>query len=319
MSEELNPITREEMFLAKAAGQNVPALTPITRVERFLQNLIDHIKSIGSGGGTGGAAPDWNAAEGQPGHILNRPFYSEYGMKTLLEETTLTASAETDGNGALLEEFLDLTGISEVEVTYNGTKYVCPVQETIEETPSGIATMWTFGNIGVLNGDGEDTGEPFGVMCGDAVFAEEMGVKGLVAPLDGSTEFTISIVGTTEIVHPIPEKYIPDSARKVFVTVEKTDSGEWMADKTYYEITEMIVAGIDVNMAVIGAFDEDAPTLLRFAAVNNNKIMFETTHYGQYSGGSTTNIGTYQTVCIVDETVTAVFLMKMNSDGIIQV
>lgn len=49
--EGLTPITREEMFLAKAAGQDVETPTPITRREMFLSQI-----SGGSGGGTGGSS-----------------------------------------------------------------------------------------------------------------------------------------------------------------------------------------------------------------------------------------------------------------------
>lgn len=46
--ENLTPITREEMFLAKAAGQDVKTPEPITRKEMFLSKI--------SGGGTGGGS-----------------------------------------------------------------------------------------------------------------------------------------------------------------------------------------------------------------------------------------------------------------------
>ena len=52
MSDELTPITRKEIFLAKAGGQNVVTPTPITREEIFLQAIIDN--GSGGGGGTGG-------------------------------------------------------------------------------------------------------------------------------------------------------------------------------------------------------------------------------------------------------------------------
>lgn len=54
MSDELTPITRKEIFLAKAGGQNVVTPTPITREETFLQAIID--SGSGGGGGTGGGA-----------------------------------------------------------------------------------------------------------------------------------------------------------------------------------------------------------------------------------------------------------------------
>ena len=46
----MNPITRKEMFLAAAGGQNVETPTPITREEVFL----DAIAKGGGGGGSSG-------------------------------------------------------------------------------------------------------------------------------------------------------------------------------------------------------------------------------------------------------------------------
>lgn len=48
--EKLTPITRKEMFLAKAAGQNIKTPEPITREEMFLSNI--------SGGGTSGTTDE---------------------------------------------------------------------------------------------------------------------------------------------------------------------------------------------------------------------------------------------------------------------
>ena len=50
----MEPITRQEIFLASAAGESTQDLKPITRLEHFLKNVADHVKSIGNGGGTGG-------------------------------------------------------------------------------------------------------------------------------------------------------------------------------------------------------------------------------------------------------------------------
>ena len=44
----IEPITREEMFLAKAGGQDVQIPDPITRKEMFLQKIVEN------GGGSGG-------------------------------------------------------------------------------------------------------------------------------------------------------------------------------------------------------------------------------------------------------------------------
>lgn len=44
----IEPITREEMFLAKLAGQNVNTPEPITRKEKLMQRIIDN--GISGGG-----------------------------------------------------------------------------------------------------------------------------------------------------------------------------------------------------------------------------------------------------------------------------
>ena len=48
----MKPLTRKEFFMAKAAGQSVPDLEPITREEYFLNQIAE---SGGGGGGGGGS------------------------------------------------------------------------------------------------------------------------------------------------------------------------------------------------------------------------------------------------------------------------
>lgn len=65
---ELEPITRKEQYLAKAAGQDVETPEPITREEMYLDAIAK-----GGGGGGGGSSPgmmlvtytiDWGEDEG---------------------------------------------------------------------------------------------------------------------------------------------------------------------------------------------------------------------------------------------------------------
>ena len=58
--ENLTPITRKEMFLAKAAGQDVETPEPITREEMFLSMI-----SGGGGGGGSGGSEDWYITDAQ--------------------------------------------------------------------------------------------------------------------------------------------------------------------------------------------------------------------------------------------------------------
>ena len=191
-------------------------------------------------GGSGGAQSDWNAAEGEPGHVLNRPFYSEYGMKTLLEETTMTATEETEGM-AIIPHVVDITGVPEVEVVYNGTKYVCPV--TIDDS-EGMVTF-EFGDRSLMGDDIESTGEPFVAMFFDATSAGVAGVPGVIAALDGSAEFTISIVGNAETAHPIPEKYLPSSVKPFIVDISNVDlsSSQTLMTQPGDEISKILFSG----------------------------------------------------------------------------
>ena len=89
----LEPITRQEQVVA---GKD---LKPITRMEMFLKQY---------GGGSGGA--DWNAAEGEPGHILNRPFYIE-------TTPDLVFTADDIANPIERIENPDLEGMAYVKVS----------------------------------------------------------------------------------------------------------------------------------------------------------------------------------------------------------
>ena len=51
----MDPITRKEMFLARAGGQDVETPEPITREETFLQEIVDAVES--GGGASGGDRP----------------------------------------------------------------------------------------------------------------------------------------------------------------------------------------------------------------------------------------------------------------------
>lgn len=185
----------------------------------MISELIKYGKFLGGGGGSGGAQSDWNAKEGEPGHVLNRPFYTEYGDPiVLLPETTLTVMEEMDGMG-VLPEVLDISAGMVCAVMYNGTEYEC---DCIEYNMDGT-TAYLLGNTMAI---GEaDTGEPFLITALPAEMVETMGIPGGVWPLDGSTEFTISITDRNATIHPIPPKYLPELKNQKSILLD-LDSGE---------------------------------------------------------------------------------------------
>jgi len=83
---ELNPISREELFLAKAAGMNVETPRPISRKELFLQKIIDNMGSggNGSGGNSGGNVDNIT----QHGRVID---LVKYGITAVDYEPPFTA------------------------------------------------------------------------------------------------------------------------------------------------------------------------------------------------------------------------------------
>ncbi len=83
-----NPVTRVEMYLAKLAGggNSVPP-RPVTRIERFLQAILD--KGDVGGGGSGDSMTDEEALV----------MLAEEGM---LPAATSDGAILTDGNGNIL-------------------------------------------------------------------------------------------------------------------------------------------------------------------------------------------------------------------------
>lgn len=63
---ELEPVTREELFMAKAAGRNVETPEPCTRMEFFLQAIIDRLDA---GGGKEQSTLAWKPSVDAAGNL----------------------------------------------------------------------------------------------------------------------------------------------------------------------------------------------------------------------------------------------------------
>lgn len=153
-------------------------------------------------GYSGNTQADWNAAEGEPGYILNKPFGAEMGM--VLPECNLTYD-ESEGVMLLPEPFASpLADGGAYIVNWNGAKWNTTAKSLVED---GV-TLIALGNLSAM-GQGDDTGEPFIIMEMPSAMATEMGIYAMIMALDGTTELALSIEG--EIVKKIDEKYIPDA------------------------------------------------------------------------------------------------------------
>lgn len=138
---------------------------------------------------------DWNAAEGEPGHILNRPFYLEKGNR-IVEETTLYGDHSGDG-------LLNLTLGKEYLVIYNGTEYIFTAK--VFDEFEGEATLIGLGNHSLLYAGAENTGEPI-VIATDTFEGGYWSIYTDRAVIP----YTVSVYEIDKIVK-IDKKYLPDN------------------------------------------------------------------------------------------------------------
>ena len=152
--------------------------------------------------------PDWNANEGEPGHVRNRTHYTGVVKVEILPETRGTYS---EGDGAFLipSEYDILDGMEYGKtyiVSYNGAEYACPGRD-MSYIYSGMLGLGNPSPFGIKT----DSEEPFFVIvCPPETFADE-GLCALVYTLDGAAEVTVSICEESEVVYKIDPKYLPDN------------------------------------------------------------------------------------------------------------
>ena len=216
----MEPITREETYLAKAAGQNVKTPEPITRVEHFLKNLIDHISQIGSGGGGGGSGSaesvqsDWNQ---------NDPAASDYVKNRTHYEEGSGATIEWDGNTEG-HEYIEIPGAG------FGLCKVSDAIPTKEDVAGTVMRIYTDDGEILDTVLSEDDGtimeasDNVIVLCNllYVIPSDNITFNGLVFPSAGcyamhvpsSGRFVSLTYGSTTI-KTLDEKFIPDTIARV--------------------------------------------------------------------------------------------------------
>lgn len=126
-------------------------------------------------------------------------YYTEVGMVEILPETETVF--DDDIGGFLVSSNPNLEIGKSYTLNYNGTEYTCVAQDISFMGGDGSVGL---GNLDMLQESG-DTGEPF--FFGSV---PESGASMLV-PFDGATSVTISIMGGSEVIHHLDEKYLPES------------------------------------------------------------------------------------------------------------
>lgn len=109
----MEPITRKELFMAKAAGENVNVPEPITREEKYLKHMADNSVS---------------------------KYFGE-STEVLFDQSVETAEVEP----WMMESDIPVYEGDTVTVTFDGVEY--------ETTAVQTGTLTVFGNLGAMGGE----------------------------------------------------------------------------------------------------------------------------------------------------------------------
>ena len=203
----------EEEFIQKMAqetsgsGIHIGAEAPIDSKVDVWIDTDEEAPTVNPGGGTVVAQSDWNAAEGEPGHVLNRTHY-ENGTetKTLLDTSVTVASNQFQNVG-----YVPLTEGNVYTVTWDGVEYECVafISNALGFPAPSIGNPYFSG--------GANNGMPFGF-----VTAIQYGQYGGAAMTNGS--HTIKISEEVKAYKKLDECYLPYSARSYVIKLLKSDT-----------------------------------------------------------------------------------------------
>lgn len=166
---------------AGAASERTEALVP--RVEALETNI---------------SQADWNVNdETDPAYIKNRPFYAGDPVLTeLLPETTLQF---TDGAA----ELLDAPGVLLETLSKNDQTYIVNWDGTEYEVTASpfMGAIPYIGNLALVEGEQENTGEPFLILYEDII---------TVYTNDPGAEHAISVTHAERAIRKLPSKFLAD-------------------------------------------------------------------------------------------------------------
>ena len=156
------------------------------------------------------AQPDWNAAEGAPGHVLNRTHWVDITEEVFLPEIAVTfawqykyATLPEEITSEANPKYTPVTG-NKYAVEFDGERYEC---EGLKHTGFGGTIYYYLGNLALNFTGATNTGVPFLYF----VAMESSVSVHLIRDNSGdalSTNF--AIYEYPEIVHKLPGKFLPD-------------------------------------------------------------------------------------------------------------
>lgn len=194
-------------MISKQMESTAAGIVGTIQPSALLQGEMAVPKVVG-GSGEGATVGDWNAKEGEPGHILNRTHWSENVAEVdILPECELIAPdpENLDGWFEVDKEMDEVIAGKTYTVTHNGTDYTLIAQEIVSEGELCCA----LGDIGLWD-DAPTREVPFLLVCLPRYYALETGLYALFVDSNCPASVTIQVRGEIEVINHINSKYIKD-------------------------------------------------------------------------------------------------------------
>ena len=206
------------------------------QIEAWMRNMT--VPGVVSGGSIGGssAPADWNATEGEVGHVLNRTHWSR------IEETVFINNVTVEDVGA--EIFTPpLVAGQKYTVVWNGVEFN-DVGLAFEGNGMSIVAL---GNGGMLGIPDHNPDHPYSVLYLQGLC--------LVTNYVDSDPATITLTGMSETVKKLDKKYLPDLGS--FNVDTMTSGRPGSSDFTIYVTTPVSVlnAAYNSGMDIVMKYD----------------------------------------------------------------
>lgn len=298
---------------ALSVSESIPKPTPEVAGKALIANATGTGFEFGEAPSSGGGQSDWNANEGESGHILNRTHYTENvdgvevvhklagkylpdsvpridsgGTVVVLPETTFTPDPDMGGQSPIMTP-VEIVGVgATLTVVYNGVTYTCTAEDF-----SGMATgAVAFGDADMFTTGAPSGKYPFvGALLPPEVGAG-MGFYGMIMPLDGASSITLSIHMVAETLHKLDSRLLPDDIVKAILIVKYADFNTLTTNYTFADISAALLSGKAVFFA-----EENETVPLVGTATDRQMAEFGNIYFRD----STLS---YSRIVVVDNTVT---------------
>lgn len=189
-------LTQHQDLSAYAKKTEIPSKLPNPHALTINGKTYDGSSavSVTVEGGSGGGGADWNAAEGEPGHVKHRTHWIDVDIVEILPETQAKIQSSQYDKALSFVPMLEVKQGDIITVAINGMEYKCAAQLWQNN-------MYVFGDGNYFGFGNSGAGEPFCVLY----------MAGSNSGVYVKQDCTISIYKDNSIIHKLDKKFLPDA------------------------------------------------------------------------------------------------------------